>query len=121
LGYIRKNVEASKMKKFLTVCTALLVTSALTTWAGAACCAAGGKAKADKSYSACTRALSGIELTAEQKAKIDEIEAACKAEGMTVEACAKSMDQIRQVLNDEQRAKFDAQLGKIDHSTKGCG
>jgi Spy/CpxP family protein refolding chaperone len=102
-------------------CVALLVAGGVSSWAGSACCAAGGKAKAEKSYSSCTKALSGIDLTEEQKAKIEKIEAACKAEGCTVESCAKSMDEIRAVLTDEQRAQYDARLGKADKAKKGCG
>ncbi len=112
------------MKKLLIVCAALLVAGTVSSWAGGACCAAGAKAKSEKSekaYSACTAALSGMDLTADQKAKISEIEAACKAEGSTMDACAKSMDQIRAVLTDEQRAQFDAKVGKADKAKMGCG
>lgn len=111
------------MNKLAMVCAALLVAGTLNSYAGGACCPAGGKAKAEKSYSSsCTKALKGIELSDEQKAKIDEIEAACRAEGMTVEACAKSMDQIRAVLTDDQRAQFDAKVEKMgDKAKKGCG
>lgn len=110
------------MIKLAVICAALLVAGSVNSFAGGACCAAGGKEKAEKSYSSCSKALKGIELSDEQKAKIDEIEAACEAEGSTAEACAKSMDQIRAVLTDDQRAQFDAKVEKMgDKAKKGCG
>jgi hypothetical protein len=99
----------------------LLVVGTVASWAGGACCPAGGKAKEKASVSACSKALSGVELTEDQKAKIAEIEAACKAEGSTVEACAKSMESIRAVLNDDQRAQFDAKAGKKAAKGGACG
>lgn len=104
------------MKLFVAI-AAVAIAAATASFAGGACCPAGGKAKAEKS--ACTQALSGIELSAEQQAKIAEIEAACKAEGMTADACSKSMKEIRAVLTDDQRAQFDAKCEA--KGKKSCG
>lgn len=107
------------MKWFLVIAGACVISaSAVSSFAGSACCAAG---KATSEQYACTQALSGLELSAEQQAKIAEIEAACKAEGMTAEACAKSRDQIRAVLTDEQRAQFDANWNKKSKKDGSCG
>lgn len=90
-------------------------------WAGSACCPSSkAKKSVTKEKSACVTALSGIELTAEQQEKIAKIEDACKAKGSTVEACADSMSQIRDVLNDDQKEAFDAASAKSSKKA-GCG
>jgi len=109
------------MKKIMLV-VALLGVVAFTTQvlAGGACCPSGkkmDKAAYDKS---CSSALSGIDLTAEQKEKIAKIEEDCKAQGSTKEACEKSMTQIRDVLTDDQKSQFDAASSK-SASKAGCG
>ena len=110
-----------------TVWTALLVAGLVavagSAYAGAACCAS--KAKEDKAAmgAACSKAMADLDLSAEQKAKIDELQASCKAEGCSKEACAKSKAAIRDVLNDDQKAKFDAAC-EAQSSKKaggGCG
>ena len=103
------------MKKIMLV--AALVVAAVVAgqaWAGGSCCPMSKKA----SESACSKALSGIELTAEQQTQINAIEAECKAEGSTKEACSKSMEKIRNVLTEEQRTKFDASCEK--GKKEGC-
>ena len=55
-------------------------------------------------------------------AKIAEIEAACKAAGSSEEACNKSRGEIRDLLNDDQKAKFDASWEKLKAGKQGgCG
>ena len=109
------------MKRIIIAVAALLVVGTVASWAGGACCPAGGKAKEVAAKSACSSWLSGVELSEEQKAKVSEIEAACKAEGSTVEACAKSKEAIRAVLTDEQRAQFDAKAEKKAAKGGACG
>lgn len=76
--------------------------------AGSGCCPASKSAKMESGWGSCSSALSGIELSAEQQDKIAAIEAECKAAGSTPEACSSSMNKIRDVLTDEQKATFDA-------------
>lgn len=106
------------MKKLILIAT-IIASAAVASWAGGACCP-GGKSKAtSKSYdNACTRPLAGMELTEEQKAKIAEIEAACKAEGCSKAACDRAAAQIREVLTDDQRQQYDAKYSKA--SKKDC-
>ena len=94
----------------MTLAVVGLMSMSVTTWAGAACCAAGkGKDKAaGAAMSACSEITASLSLSEEQKAKIADIEASCLTAGSTPEACAKSRDDIRALLNDEQKAKFDA-------------
>lgn len=99
------------MKKLImmTLVAVGLAGFAASTWAGGACCAAGkGKAKDGAAISACAEITATLSLSEEQKAKIAEIEAACKSAGSTPEACAKSRDDIRALLNDDQKSQFDA-------------
>jgi Spy/CpxP family protein refolding chaperone len=93
---------------WMTLLVAGLVGVAAYAWAGSACCASGkGKAK-EAGLSACAEITATLNLSEEQKTKIADIEAACKAEGSTPEACAKSRDDIRALLTDDQKAQFDA-------------
>lgn len=92
-------------------------------WAGGGCCPASKSAKKEMKndqWSACSKALSGIELTAEQKDQIAAIEADCKAQGSTAEACSASMTKIRDVLTDDQKATFDAATAP-SKGGGGCG
>lgn len=61
----------------------------------------------------CKEALQGIDLSAEQQAKVDEIISACSAEGCSPAACKKTSRAIRKVLNDEQKAAYAAALDKM--------
>lgn len=99
-----------------------VVLCAGSAFAGGACCPA--KKKSDTvAMSACAKATSGLELSAEQQAKIAEIEAACQAAGSSTEACAKAKTDIRALLTDEQKTKFDAAWDKLNakKSGGGCG
>jgi len=108
------------MKKIALVVALLGVVALMgQVYAGGSCCPSKKSADGEKSMS-CSSALSGIDLSDEQKAKIAAIEEACKAEGSTKEACSKSMSQIRDVLNDGQRAAFDAACNKSSKKS-GCG
>lgn len=105
----------------MAVLMAGLVMSAGSSFAGGSCCPS--KKGAEKAAtSACSKALSGLELSEEQQTKITAIEAACKESGSTVEACSKSREDIRALLNDDQKAKFDASWDKMKAGKDGsCG
>lgn len=101
------------MKKIMLVIAVTgLMVAAGQVWAGSACAAKCGMKSAAKSYSdKCSSGLTGIELTSEQEAKVASIKAECKDAGMTKAACDSSMVKIREVLTEEQRAKYDAACG----------
>ena len=108
--------------KLLMVMLAGLAAGTVSSFAGGSCCGA-NKAKSEASnYSAdaeksqCADFFAELNLNDEQKAKIAEIKKACEAEGKTEESCKKYMGQIRDVLNDEQRAHFDALMEKAGGS-----
>lgn len=101
-----------------------LVVAALVTtgWAGGACCPS--KKSQDKApMSACAKATASLDLTAEQKAKVAEIEATCQAAGSNEESCLKAKEEIRSLLTDEQKAKFDEAWDKAGNpkAAGGCG
>ncbi len=105
----------------MAIVVAGLVLAAVSAFAGGACCAS-KKGGENTAMSACSKSLAGLELTAEQQTKIAEIEAACKADGSSEEACSKSRGEIRALLNDDQKAKFDASLEKLKAGKEGgCG
>ncbi len=89
-------------------------------YAGGACCPAKAKSEAQAALSPCGKAIQGMDLSEEQKAKIAEIEVSCQAAGSTAEACAKSKSEIRDLLTDEQKAKFDASWEKGSGAKGGC-
>lgn len=104
---------------WIAVAVAGLIMATGAAYAGSACCAA--KGKEGTAVSACAKATAGLDLTAEQKAKIAEIEASCKSAGSSEEACAKAKTEIRDVLTDEQKVKFDAAWEAAPKKKGGCG
>lgn len=104
----------------MIVAAALFALTSVSGWAGEKCCGS-EKAKAKKAdISECRSVLSGLDLTAEQQAKVDEIQAACKAAGETKDACKNAFKEIRSVLTDDQIAQFDAKCGKNAKRSSGC-
>ena len=101
------------------VLVAGLVAVAGSAFAGSACCASKEKDVAKTSMMDCSKATAGLDLTAEQKAKIAEIQAACKAGGCSQESCAKAKEEIRNVLTDAQKATFDASWEKCSAKKSG--
>ncbi len=101
---------------------AAVVLLAGSAFAGGACCPS-KKGAEKEGMSACSKATSGLELSAEQQAKIAEIEAACKASGSSEEACQKAKADIRALLTDDQKTKFDASWDKKNAKKSGgsCG
>ena len=107
---------------YSAVLVAGLMLAASSAYAGLACCASKGAGKADKAaMSSCSKATAGLDLTAEQKAKIATIEESCKAAGSTEEACSKAKSDIRDVLTDDQKAAFDAACEKASSKKAGGG
>ena len=108
---------------WLAMAAAAAVMAASSAWAGCGGCAAGaagdkGATGAEMSCDkGCMKALKGLELTAEQQAKVKEIRKTCKAGGCSDEACQKAVADIRGVLTAEQAAKFDEAV----KAAGGCG
>lgn len=104
------------MKKWTMACVvACLLAATGSVWAGSACCAVGSKdkAKTEAWDSACASALKGIELTAEQQEKMDAIQAECKAASCSKESCDSALNKMRDVLTEDQKAKFNVAAAAI--------
>lgn len=86
----------------------LFAVLAVPNLADAACCS-GPKAKRSADMSDCKDIFAELNLTAEQQAQLDEVQAACKAEGNSEEACESATKKIRQILTAEQ---YDQLLSK---------
>jgi Spy/CpxP family protein refolding chaperone len=61
---------------------------------------------------ACEVSLASLDLTPEQKPKMDALMAAHQKEGCTPETEAKYMKEAKAILNKEQYAKFKAECKK---------
>jgi Spy/CpxP family protein refolding chaperone len=88
--------------------------------AGEGCCPAKAAAKAGcgDAWAKCDPTLAKIDLTAEQKAKLAEIEKSCAAEGRTKEACEKYKGEMKKVLTADQLAAYEAACKKDGSSCK---
>lgn len=110
------------MKIVTVLCMAAAVVSlSASAWAGEGCCAAGKARKSGGDATVCSKVTAGLNLTEEQKARLTEIETACQAAGGTPEACAKSREEIRGMLTDDQKAQFDAAWEKMSKKGGSCG
>jgi Spy/CpxP family protein refolding chaperone len=104
------------MVAMVAVAVALGTASA---WAGGSCCSM-KKSKAG-GLDGCDKVMSSLDLSAEQKTKIDEIKAACDKDGGSKEACEKSMTEIRDVLTAEQQAKWDEAIKAAEATEATAG
>jgi Spy/CpxP family protein refolding chaperone len=95
----------------LIAAAAFAVTSAYAGDKDHACCAAGAThAKNDKD---CSQTYATLNLTAEQKAKMDTFHADCKKGGCTKESMDKFMKSAEGILSKEQFATLKAECAKM--------
>ena len=93
----------------LIVAAAFAVTSAFGGDKG--CCAAGAThAKNDKD---CSQTYAALNLSAEQKAKMDTFHAECKKGGCTKESMDKFLKSAEGILSKEQFATLKAECAKM--------
>lgn len=98
---------------------ALALGGAASAWAGGSCCAAGkGKQAAMKG---CSDSFASLDLSAEQQAKIAEIEKACAAEGSGKEACEKYKGEIKKLLTADQLKAWEAACQSAEGGTAKAG
>jgi len=101
------------MKKILVMGVAVVMAIGVSAaFAGGSCCPAKAKAAAKAGCGAdwakCSDTFAKVDLTAEQKAKIADLEKACAAEGKTKEACEKYQAEMKKVLTADQLAAYEA-------------
>jgi hypothetical protein len=73
------------------------------------CCAQGGSKHAKKE---CSETYAKLNLSAEQKTKLDALQAQCDKGGCTKESMAKFMKSAKGILSDEQFAILQAECSK---------
>ncbi|MCZ7591203.1 MAG: hypothetical protein M5U15_03180 [Kiritimatiellae bacterium] len=84
-----------------------------------AACGGSSKAKRSADMSDCKDVFAELNLTAEQQAQLDEVQAACKAEGKTEEACESATKKIRQILTAEQYDQLLTKCGDKPSKKRG--
>lgn len=96
-------------RTLLMVIVSALLLGTVSLFAGEGCCAAGkGKDKA----AGCAAMFGKLNLTPEQKAKIDALCADCEKGGCTKEKHAKFSAALKDVLTPEQYAQWTADCDK---------
>jgi Spy/CpxP family protein refolding chaperone len=104
------------MKKVLAFAVAAVVgLSAMSVFAGGDGCCMAGKAKG----AACSDMFSKLNLTPEQKAKIDALKDDAKRAVSTSEAHAMFSDGLAKILTPEQLTEFKAQCDKAKAKAGG--
>ncbi|MCS7048547.1 MAG: hypothetical protein NZ483_04545 [Verrucomicrobiae bacterium] len=98
------------MNKFVASVAVLALAAATTAFAGPGCCAAGkaksdAKASADAKWGSCGAMLSKLDLTPEQKAKVEALAAQCEKEKCSDTAKANYAKGLEQILTAEQIAR----------------
>ena len=106
--------------------TALTLTALLTLGAISAradgCCAGGKKVSATASATCTVQdPFAKLNLTADQKAKIDALHAECKAGKCTEAAAAKYKAGIKSILTEEQFKQYSAECPHAKSAKTGVG
>jgi hypothetical protein len=100
---------------FALIATALLATNSV--FAGSACCAGmSAHGKMD-----CSKAFAEMNLSPEQKSKLDAAQAECQKAGCTEESMEKFMQSAKGILSAEQYAQLKTECAKIKPSEKTPG
>ena len=88
------------MKRILGIMlVSVLLLGTVAVFAGEGCCAAGASAKA-------TDCFAKLNLTAEQKSKVDALQAECKTSGCTMAAHEKLAAGLKTILTPEQYTQW---------------
>ncbi len=82
---------------------------------GKECCATKAKNGADAE---CSATFANLNLSVEQKAKIDGFQAKCKKDGCTKESTAQFLRSAKGVLSKEQFATLKSECGKMHEGSK---
>jgi hypothetical protein len=97
---------------FTLIATALLAASSV--FAGDMACCASKTGKME-----CSQIYAKLNLTPEQKVKLDSFQAACEKEGCTEGSMKKYLSEAKGVLSPEQYSQLKMECSKMDkHSAK---
>ena len=100
---------------FALIASGLLATS--SAFAGDACCA--GRSADGKMN--CSKAFAKMNLSPEQKSKLDAAQAECQKAGCTEESVENFMQTAKGILSPEQFAQLKTECAKIKPSEKAPG
>ena len=93
---------------FALIAAALLATSSAFAGAKQACCAS------DAGKMECSQIYAKLNLTAEQKSKLDAFQARCEKDSCTEESMKKYFKEAKRVLSAEQYSQLKAQCGQMN-------
>ena len=93
---------------FALIATALLATSSAFAGEKKACCAS------DSGKMECSQIYAKLNLTPEQKSKLDAFQARCEKDGCTEDSMKKYFKEAKGVLSSEQYAQLKAECGKME-------
>ena len=79
-----------------------VVLGTVAAWAGDGCCAGGGAAKPNVNFTANNDCFAKLGLTAEQRTKVTDLLADCKASGCNVTAREKMTVGLKAILTPDQ-------------------
>ena len=103
------------MRKFLTVAVAAVVAfSAVSVFAGDGCC--GGMSKSSAKGASCSDMFSKLNLTVEQKAKVETLKQDCLKATSSSEFHAMFNSGLERILSPDQLAQWEAHSGKAKAS-----
>ena len=106
------------MKKFLAFTVAAVIAfGAASVFAGDGCC--GGMSKSSAKGASCGDMFSKLNLTDEQKAKVDTLKQSCLKATSTSEFHAMFNSGLEKILTPDQLAQLDSHCGKAKESG-GC-
>jgi len=98
---------------FALMATALFATSSV--FAGGKACCAGMSADGKMD---CSQAYAKLNLTPEQKTKLDAAQAACQKEGCSKESMDRFMHSAKGILSEKQYAQLKTECARMSHSEK---
>jgi hypothetical protein len=105
------------MKKFLAFTVAAVISlSAASVFADSGCC--GGMSKSSAKGASCGDMFSKLNLTDEQKAKIDVLKQGCLKATSTSEFHAMFNSGLQKILTPDQLAQWDTHCGKAKASSE---
>ena len=99
----------------LSLIAAVAVTASSAFAGDMACCASkSGKME-------CSQIYAKLNLTPEQKAKLDAFQARCEKSGCTEESMSKFFEEAKGVLSSEQYAQLKSECSKMQKQTEKAG
>ena len=109
----------------MKILTVEFIVAALVAVTGLACAQSGGGAKAEGAVPACIKMpcpcllTQGLTLTAEQKAKVDVMQAKCK-NGCSEECHTDCAKEMKEILTPEQQKQWQKNMAAAMKGQGGC-